>query len=206
MWPNVTLNQSHHTPQHAPYRKKRDWPSFGAGPNQVLLGQRVLAVLGRLRRHPQRSGRDIQVIPTCLLGSREVNVFRRLFYIEKVEEREGLVSQMSGQTTSLRQKLIALRQDEVAAPAPTPVPYTTSAPAPTPVPTPVPYTTSAPAPGPSALSLPLLLLPHSCPCPTPSHIFWQVVRSSLEPVYGVFLKQRELHPSSVLQQCLLSIL
>lgn len=69
----------------------------------------------------------------------------RLFYIEKANEREGLVSQMNGQTTSLRQKLIALRQDEV-------------------------------------------------------------VRSSLEPVYGVFLKQRELHPSSVLQQCLLSIL
>ena len=130
------------------------------------------------------------MIPTCLLGSREVNVFRRLFYIEKVEEREGLVSQMSGQTTSLRQKLIALRQDEVAAPAPTPVPYTTSAPAPTPVPTPVPYTTSAPAPTPgpvpsSALSLPLLLLlPPLLPLPNSFSYF--LAGGSLLPGTGVW--------------------
>ena len=60
--------------------------------------------------------------PTCLLGTRVINIFRRLFYIEKANEREGLVSQMNGQTTSLRQKLIALRQDEVFAPTPAPVP------------------------------------------------------------------------------------
>ena len=111
------------------------------------------------------------MIPTCLLGNRGVNVFRRLFYIEKVEEREGLVSQMSGQTTSLRQKLIALRQDEVAAPAPTPVPYTTSAPAP------------APTPGPSALPRPLLLPPL---LPLPNSFSYFLVGGSLLPGAGVW--------------------
>ena len=34
----------------------------------------------------------------------------------------------------------------------------------------------------------------------------QVIRSSLEPVYGEFLKRKNLHPSLFLEQCILSLL
>ena len=34
----------------------------------------------------------------------------------------------------------------------------------------------------------------------------ETVRSALEPVYGEFLKRPSLHPSTVLQQCILSLL
>ena len=34
----------------------------------------------------------------------------------------------------------------------------------------------------------------------------QVIRSSLEPVYGTFIKSPSQHPGNVLQQCLLSLL
>jgi len=34
----------------------------------------------------------------------------------------------------------------------------------------------------------------------------ETVRSALEPVYGEFLKRPNLHPSNVLQQCILSLL
>ena len=34
----------------------------------------------------------------------------------------------------------------------------------------------------------------------------QVIRSSLEPVYGEFLKRKNLHPSMFLEQCILSLL
>lgn len=34
----------------------------------------------------------------------------------------------------------------------------------------------------------------------------ETIRSTLEPVYGEFLKRPSLHPSSVIQQCILSLL
>ena len=38
----------------------------------------------------------------------------RLYYIDKEDQKTGLMNQMTAQTTSLRQKLISLRQDEVS--------------------------------------------------------------------------------------------
>ena len=95
-------------------------------------------------------------------------MFVRLYY---VEESDSLMSQMSSQTTSLRQKLISLRQDEVENSSKIPILH----------------------------RIPIILaeikLQHS-----------QVVRSSLEPVYGVFLKAGNEHPGNILQQCILSLL
>ena len=81
-----------------------------------------------------------------------------------------MMSQMSSQTTSLRQKLISLRQDEVGD---------------------------------------LLEIFHKIPIKSfinRQKTNAQVVRSSLEPVYGVFLKAGHEHPGNILQQCILSLL
>jgi len=82
----------------------------------------------------------------CAIAFADIhNTLDEIFRLYYVEENDSLMSQMSSQTTSLRQKLISLRQDEV-------------------------------------------------------------VRSSLEPVYGVFLKAGNEHPGNILQQCILSLL
>jgi len=82
----------------------------------------------------------------CAIAFADVhNTLDEIFRLYYAEEKNSLMSQMSSQITSLRQKLISLRQDEV-------------------------------------------------------------IRSSLEPVYGVFLKAGHEHPGNILQQCILSLL
>ena len=96
------------------------------GQTKIFLWQRILAVRDCLCWYSQHIGWNFQVknrnichdklfqersfFHVLMLATYCWQIFVRLFY---VEESESLMSQMSSQTTSLRQKLISLRQDEV---------------------------------------------------------------------------------------------